>query len=118
MGKTVLSKVPSPSIQFQQQFKAADSLIFKKPFFDNYEIGTWLAGGILLNDEREYCIMDKFAVWGELQGVEVRGVTQEVDLGRVQQVGKNYVLTEKGSVSKEKFYIPKYLVEGYDGRKL
>lgn len=62
--------------------------------------------------------MDKFAVWGDLQGVEVRGVTEQVDLGRVQQVGKNYVLTEKGSVSKEKFYIPKYLVEGYDGRRL
>lgn len=62
--------------------------------------------------------MDKLAVWGDLEGVEVRGITKEVDLGRVQQVGKNYVMTEKGAVSKERYFIPKYLVEGYDGRKL
>lgn len=62
--------------------------------------------------------MDKIVIWGDLEGVEARGVTKEVDLGRVKELGKNYVLTEKGTVGKERFYIPKYLVEGYDGRTL
>jgi hypothetical protein len=57
-------------------------------------------------------------IWGDLRGVEARGVTDEVDLGEVQQIGKNYVLTEKGTIGKEHFFVPKYLVEGYDGHTL
>ena len=57
-------------------------------------------------------------IWGNLKGTDARGVTKEVDLGKVQEIGQNFVLTEKGTISKEKFFIPKYLVEGYDGHTL
>lgn len=62
--------------------------------------------------------MDNLVIWGDLEGVDARGVTKEVDLGKVKEIGKNYVLTEKGTIGKEKFYVPKYLVEGYDGHTL
>jgi uncharacterized protein (TIGR02271 family) len=55
--------------------------------------------------------------WNEVIKKEARGKNDE-DLGEVQEIGDTYVLTRKGLVSKEKFYIPKYLVEGYDGDKL
>ena len=39
-------------------------------------------------------------------------------MGEVQEVGQTYVVTQKGTIKKEKFYIPKYLAEGYDGEVL
>jgi hypothetical protein len=61
---------------------------------------------------------DELIIWDDLKGKEARGITKDVDLGEVQEVGKNFVLTQKGTLSKEKFYIPKYLVNGYDGDTL
>ncbi len=52
--------------------------------------------------------------WNDVIKKEARGINDE-DLGEVQEVGNIYVLTQKGLVNKEKFYLPKYLVEGYDG---
>jgi uncharacterized protein (TIGR02271 family) len=48
---------------------------------------------------------------------EARGLNN-YDLGEVQEVGQTYVVTQKGTIKKEKFYIPKYLAEGYDGEVL
>jgi uncharacterized protein (TIGR02271 family) len=45
---------------------------------------------------------------------EARGISN-CDLGEVQEVAQTYVLTQKGTINKQKFYIPKYLAEGYDG---
>ena len=38
---------------------------------------------------------------------EARGLRDEVDLGEVQEVGTEYVLTKKGTIDSDKFYIPK-----------
>lgn len=59
-----------------------------------------------------------FVDWDELKGKEARGIGGKVDLGEVQGIGRNYVITKKGIASKETFYIPKYLARGYDGKKL
>jgi uncharacterized protein (TIGR02271 family) len=61
--------------------------------------------------------MSQFIDWDDVIKKEARG-SGDVDLGEVQEVGQNYVMTQKGIVSKEKFYIPKYMVEGYDGDTL
>jgi uncharacterized protein (TIGR02271 family) len=45
---------------------------------------------------------------------EARG-TNDDDLGEVQDIGQTYVMTQKGTFSKERFFLPKYLIEGYDG---
>ena len=36
----------------------------------------------------------------------------------MHEIGDTYVLVQKGLISKEKFYIPQYLAEGYDGNAL
>ena len=46
---------------------------------------------------------------------EARGLREEVDLGEVQEIGIEYVLTKKGTIDSDKFYIPKNLLERFDG---
>ena len=55
--------------------------------------------------------------WDAVIKKEARGKNGE-DLGEVQEVGDIYVLVQKGLISKDKFYIPKYLAEEYDGNTL
>ena len=56
--------------------------------------------------------------WDDVIKKEARGASDDSDFGEVQEVGQHYVLTQKGLVNREKFYIPKYLVQGYDGDTL
>jgi len=46
---------------------------------------------------------------------EARGI-DDTDLGEVQEVGSEYILTEKGTIDRDKFYIPKNLVDRFDGQ--
>jgi len=46
---------------------------------------------------------------------EARGIEDETDLGEVQEVETEYILTKKGTIDGDKFYIPKNLVERFDG---
>ncbi|MGE5685187.1 MAG: hypothetical protein ACM3ZS_08605 [Nitrososphaerota archaeon] len=45
---------------------------------------------------------------------EARGLG-DANLGEVQDVGADYIITQKGTVDKDKFYIPKNLVDSFDG---
>ena len=45
---------------------------------------------------------------------EARGTGNAV-LGEVKEVSEEYVITEKGIIDKDRFYIPKNLVERFDG---
>ena len=56
--------------------------------------------------------------WDNVIKKEARGAVDDSDFGEVQELGQNYVLTQKGMMNKEKFYIPKYLVQGFDGDTL
>ena len=55
--------------------------------------------------------------WDDVIKKEARGSDDE-DLGEVQETGQDYVLVQKGMINKEKFYIPKNMVESYDGNVL
>lgn len=55
--------------------------------------------------------------WNDVYKKEARG-NNDYDLGEVQDFGQNYVHTQRGMGDKTQFYIPKYLVEGYDGSTL
>ena len=55
--------------------------------------------------------------WNDTIKKEARG-TDDIDLGEVQEVGTTYVRTKKGLINKHDYYLPKYLVEGYDGDKV
>ena len=56
--------------------------------------------------------------WENVNKKEARGAADDSDFGEVQELGQNYVLTQKGTLSKQKYYIPKYLVQGFDGDTL
>jgi uncharacterized protein (TIGR02271 family) len=56
--------------------------------------------------------------WNDVIKKEARGTVDDSDFGEVQEIGQHYVQTQKGMISKDKFYIPKYLVQGYDGDTL
>ena len=55
--------------------------------------------------------------WESLGGKEAKGLDGS-DLGEVKQVSADYVYTEKGTVKKEKFFIPRRFVDRFDGKTL
>src|SRR6476620_1936925 len=55
--------------------------------------------------------------WNEVIKKEVKGLNDS-DFGEVQDVNENYVLTQRGTLNKEKFYLPKSIPHGYNGRIL
>jgi hypothetical protein len=61
---------------------------------------------------------DNTIEWKDIIKKEARGYEKGDDLGEVQDIGKEFVVTERGRVVKHKFYLPKYLVTGYDGHTL
>jgi hypothetical protein len=61
--------------------------------------------------------MEPYINWDKVIKKEARGINND-DLGEVQSIGTNYVVTMKGIAHKKTYYIPKYLVEGYDGHNL
>ncbi len=56
--------------------------------------------------------------WKDIIKKEARGYEKGDDLGEVQEIGHEFVVTERGRVKKNKFYLPKLLVAGYDGEVL
>ena len=56
--------------------------------------------------------------WKDIVKKEARGYDKGEDLGEVQELGHNFVVTLKGRISKHKFYLPKHLVKGFDGETL
>ncbi len=55
--------------------------------------------------------------WDEVIKKEARGI-DDYDLGEVQQVSSEYVITQKGIVNTKWFQIPKRLAQEFDGSKL
>jgi hypothetical protein len=49
---------------------------------------------------------------------EARGLGDDTDFGEVQEILGEYIITQKGNVAKDRFYIPKNLVERFDGDTL
>ena len=46
---------------------------------------------------------------------EARGLGDDTDFGEVQEILGEYIITKKGSVSKDIFHITKNLIERFDG---
>src|SRR4029078_8328634 len=61
---------------------------------------------------------DNSIEWKDIIKKEARGYEKGDDLGEVQEIGQEFVVTERGRVKKNKFYLPKLLVAGYDGEVL
>jgi hypothetical protein len=55
--------------------------------------------------------------WNDVIKKEARGLN-DADLGEVQEIRQDFVITKAGVVDKEVYAIPMTLVESYDGHKL
>ena len=42
----------------------------------------------------------------------------DIIIGDIDKISQNYVRLEKGTIKKEKFWIPKYLADAFDGKVL
>ncbi len=71
---------------------------------------------LMSNSKNVFNINDEIN-WPYVVKKEARGI-DDADFGEVQEIVLHYILTEKGIISKEKFYLPTGLVEGFDGDKL
>ena len=70
------------------------------------------------NNRSNFDWKDNSIEWKEIIKKEARGYEKGDDLGEVQDIGREFVVTEKGRISKHKFYLPKQLVKGFDGHTL
>ena len=61
--------------------------------------------------------MNNITNWDDILKKEARG-KNDYDLGEVHEVEPEIVVTKKGVVDKDKFYLPKSLVERFDGHKV
>ena len=55
--------------------------------------------------------------WDQVVKKEARGL-DDYDLGEVQELDGEYIITKRGVVDKEKFYLPRDKVSKFDGDKL
>jgi hypothetical protein len=61
---------------------------------------------------------DNFNInWSDVIKKEARGIN-DYDLGEVQEISEDYVITERGMVDKTRFMIPKISVSNFDGHNL
>lgn len=55
--------------------------------------------------------------WNDVIKKEARGL-DDYDLGEVQEVDAEHVITKKGVVDKDRYYLPRNKVNRFDGDKL
>src|SRR5919199_1982688 len=51
--------------------------------------------------------------WNNIVGQEARRVDDNAHLGKIQGLFEPFIVTERGTINKEKFYIPKSLIKRY-----
>jgi hypothetical protein len=56
--------------------------------------------------------------WNTIIGQEARSVDDNADLGKIQGLFEPFIVTERGTINKEKFYIPKSLIIRYNDEML
>lgn len=61
--------------------------------------------------------MNETIDWEKVIKKEARGI-DDYDLGEVQEINEQHVITKKGAVDKNEFYLPRNKVNRFDGNKL
>ena len=56
-------------------------------------------------------------LWGKLKGKKVKS-NDGKDLGDIGKISENYIRLESGRIKKEKFWVPKYYADTFDGKTL
>ena len=55
--------------------------------------------------------------WNEIIKKEARGIN-DFDLGEVKEIQSDIVVTQKGVLDKDKFYLPKNVLDRFDGHNV
>ena len=55
--------------------------------------------------------------WDALLKEQASGV-DDCDLGQVEEIQDEFIVTEKGIINKKRYYLPKILIAGFDGHTL
>jgi hypothetical protein len=55
--------------------------------------------------------------WNEAKDKKVKS-SDDKDLGKIQNVTRDYIEIKEGLISKKTYFIPKYYVQGYDGNSI
>ena len=55
--------------------------------------------------------------WSDILKKEATGI-DDCDLGEVQRIATDFIVTEKGIINKKRYCIPKNLIAGFDGHIL
>ncbi len=61
--------------------------------------------------------MNEITNWDDVMKKEARGI-DDYDLGKVHDIDAGIVVTKRGVVDKDKFYLPKSTVVRFDGHKV
>jgi hypothetical protein len=56
--------------------------------------------------------------WNYIVNQEARTVDDNADLGKIKGLFDQFVVTERGAINREKFYLPKSLIKNYDAEIL
>ncbi len=56
-------------------------------------------------------------LWNQLKEKKVK-TNEGKDIGEIKEISQNHLRLEKGTISKDKFWIPKYLVDTFDGESV
>jgi hypothetical protein len=56
--------------------------------------------------------------WNYIVNQEARTVDDNGDLGKIKGLFDQFIVTERGAINREKFYLPKSLIKNYDGEIL
>jgi hypothetical protein len=51
--------------------------------------------------------------WDKLKGKNAKSIDNK-EIGKIKEISQDYIQIEKGLVSKDYFFVPKYFVEGYE----
>jgi hypothetical protein len=55
--------------------------------------------------------------WQEILNKEASGI-DKCDLGKIQQINDDVIITKKGLINKKRYVLPKKLVDSFDGNIL
>ena len=56
-------------------------------------------------------------LWDEVKDKKVKSIDGE-NFGKIGKISQNHVMIEEGMFKKKRFWIPKFLVDVYDGKDL
>jgi hypothetical protein len=56
-------------------------------------------------------------LWNQLKEKKVK-TNDGKDVGEIKEISQNHLRVEKGTISKDKFWIPKYIVDAFDGKNV